>query len=606
MASFNFNKFKEFNWRKTLQELHIGETILLTWSISKKLTIITISLLVLENLAWLGSIYMLKELVDIAATPGNEQAERLLNAVILTGLISISYACIKSISSYYSEIQAAKVNHCVDQKIHAHIVQLDYSFYENPEYFDVLKRAREAAIDKPFSVVSNMFTILKNLIMVASVGYILVSIDWLLLPLLGMFVVPILISRIIFSDRAFQLYLKNTSLEREAGYLSSLLTGENVAKEIRTFTLGDFIFTKYVKIREHLISEQLHLSRKRSINELFTTGIGTAAFFGVTAYIVFGTLNGDSSVGDIAVFLVVFPQSFMIMQSLVAAIGSFYRDSRYVSLIFELFQFEPKIENNISKASLNNGELIMKNVSFRYPNTNHNILENISLRIPKGSIVAIVGTNGAGKTSIIKLLCKLYEPTDGSIYFGGNDIREYSPAQYRKQVSTVFQDFVKYNLTVRENISFGDIHKTPTEENILQAAINAGADDFIKKFPKKYDTVLGRIFNEGQEISQGQWQKIAIARALYSDSSLLIFDEATSALDAIAETALFNTFRERIGERAALVISHRISTIRQADYIYVMSDKRIVESGTHTELLQRNGTYAALYENSHDQEVLLT
>lgn len=592
--------------KNTLRELHIAETIRLTWSISKKLTLITLGLMVLENLAWLGSIYMLKELVDIAATVDSEQADRLVNAVILTGIISISYACIKSISSYYSEIQAAKVNHCVDQKIHAHIVQLDYSFYEDPEYFDVLKRAREAGNDKPFSVVSNMFSILKNIIMIASVGYILVYIDWILLPLLGMFVVPILISRIIFADKAFQLYLRNTSLEREAAYLSSLLTGENVAKEIRTFTLGDFIFSKYVKIRDYLIAEQLGLSRRRSIDELLTTGVGTAAFFGVTAYIVFGTLSGESSVGDIAVFLVVFPQSFMIMQSLVASIGSFYRDTRYVALIYELFNFEPQIENNSSKAALTQGELIMENVSFRYPNTDHNILENISLRIPKGSIVAIVGTNGAGKTSIIKLLCKLYEPTSGSIYFRGNDIKKYSPSQYRKQVSTVFQDFVKYNLSVKENISFGDIEKTPTEENIREAAINAGADDFIEKFPRKYDTILGRIFDEGQEISQGQWQKIAIARALYSDSSLLIFDEATSALDSIAETALFSSFRKRIGDRAALVISHRISTIRQADYIYVMSDKKIVESGTHSELLQKNGTYASLYENSHDNEVLMT
>ncbi|MDT0675698.1 ABC transporter ATP-binding protein [Autumnicola musiva] len=600
----NLSKVKKYNWKKVLQELHIKDTISLTWSVSPRLTIIVISLLLLENIAWLGSMYMLKELVNIAAGTPAEQTENLRTAVILTGVISIAYACIKSISSYYSEIQAAKVNHCLDQKIHSHIVKLDYRFYENPEYFDVLKRAREAGIDKPFSVVSNLFAILKNFIMISSVGYILISIDWILLPLLALFVIPILVGRIIFSDRGFQLYLKNTAMEREAGYLSSLLTGEQAAKEIRAFSLGNFMLSKYSKLREHLISEQLGLSKQRALNELLTTGVATTAFFGVTAYIVFGTLSGNSSVGDIALFLVIFPQSFMIMQSLVGSISILYRDTRYVALIFELFKFRPKIEKSTSGLPMFNGDFEIQNVFFKYPNAEENALENISLCIPQGKIIAVVGTNGAGKTSLIKLLCKLYEPDNGNIFFGGRNIKNYNSSNFRKQVSVVFQDFVKYNLTVRENIRFGDLDLQVSEERIKEAARNAGAESFIEKLPQKYDTVLGRIFNEGHELSEGQWQKIAIARAFYGNSNLLIFDEATSALDAIAETELFNNFRSRIGRRSALVISHRLSTIKQADYIYVMSDKKIVESGTHEELICCNGTYASLYKKSYNEEIL--
>jgi len=273
----------------------------------------------------------------------------------------------------------------------------------------------------------------------------------------------------------------------------------------------------------------------------------------------------------------------------------------YVEHIFKLFDLKPDLEQRISTASLNgegqSGELIMENVSFKYPTCEDYVFKDVSLRIPEGKIIALVGMNGAGKTTLIKLLSKLYEPVSGSIIFGGNDIREYSSTQYRKKISVVFQDFVKYNLTVNENIWFGNIHQEPSYDEIKKASENAGADSFINKFPDQYETILGKMFDDGHEISIGQWQKIAIARAFYGDSSLIILDEATSALDAIAEAELFKSFRTRIGKRSALIISHRLSTIKHADYIYVLSDKGIIESGTHSELVKLGGKYASLYES---------
>lgn len=589
--------------KSVITKLNFRKTINLTWSVSKSLTITTILFLVVENILWLGSIYMLKKLVDVVAKPGyKERLDELMHVVILTGIISVAYACVKSLSGYFSELQSTRVNHFIDRKIHQHTLLLDYAFYENPEYLDILKRAREAGADKPYAVVSSLFDIAKNAMMMASVGYILIAIDWMLLPLLAVFVLPILIGRILFSNKGFQLYMQNTSLEREANYLSSLITGDTFAKETRTFLLGKYLIKKYILIKDTLVNQQFALSRKRTINELFTTGVGTTAFFGVTAFIVFGTLSGRTSVGDIAVFLVIFPQSYGIMQSLVSAITRLYQNNMYAAHIFELFNLQPQVENRLSSASiskdLQSGELLMENVSFQYPSGDELALRNINLRVPAGKIVALVGMNGAGKTTLIKLLCKLYEPSEGAIFFGGNDIRKYSAAQYRKQISVVFQDFVRYNLTVTENIRFGDIEKGVVKEAIQQAATDSGADQFIKKFPMQYDTVLGRLFDDGHEISIGQWQKIAIARAFYSDSSLIILDEATSALDAIAEAELFRNFREGIGQRSALVISHRLSTIRHADYIYVLANKEIIEAGTHEELLLLDGKYASLYESN--------
>jgi ATP-binding cassette, subfamily B, bacterial len=589
-----------------VKKLNFKASIQLTWSVSKPLTSITLFFLVLENILWLSSIYMLKALIDIVAKPGYvDRKEELIYAIGVAGIISVTYACVKSLSSYFSELQSAKVNHYVDKVIHEHTLKLDYSNFESPEYLDILKRAREAGIDKPYAVVSSLFDIVKNSIMMASVGYLLISIDWMLLPLLAIFVLPILISRILFSNKGFAMYMRNTGLEREAHYLSSLITADVNAKEMRTFLLRDFILPKYISIKDNLMEQGLKLSKKRTFNELLTTGVGTTAFFGVTAYIVFGTLSGKTSVGDIAVFLVIFPQSYAIMQTLVAAIAKLYQNNMFVTHIFELLNLVPDIENRTSAVpnyeNEHTGELKIENVYFKYPHSQFNALEDVSLHIPPGKIVALVGTNGSGKTTLIKLLCKLYEPTSGKIIFRGNDIAQYSAEEYRKHIGVVFQDFVKYNLTVAENIWLGDINKQLNHAAIKKAASNAGVDAFVESLPDQYETILGRLFDNGHEVSIGQWQKIAIARAFYSDSNLIILDEATSALDAIAETELFRSLRVRLQKRSALVISHRLSTIKHADYIYVMANKRIVESGTHDELIALKGQYASLYEANKEE-----
>ncbi len=595
--------------KKVLQRLNIRRTLQLVWKVSPTLLIVTLVILTIENILWLASLYMLKKLVDIVSAPGiANRKEDLINAVITSGVISIGYACFKSVSTYCSELQATKVNHYMDRLIHQHSLALDFGYYENPAYLDILKRAREAGADKPFAVVSSLVDIIKNGIMMGSVGFILIDIDWMLLPMLGVFVLPLLIGRLIFSSKGYELYLKNTELERKAGYLSGLLTADGFAKEIRTFSIGSYLLEKYILLRNDLIDQNLKLSRKRSFNELGTTAVGTAAFFGVTAFIVFGTLRGRTTVGDVALFLVVFPQAFGIMQTLVGAITRLYHNNMFVSNIFMLFELKPSIENRPSVAQIQEGQygcsLEFNNVSFTYPQNTEPSLIDISFKIPPGKIIALVGANGSGKTTLIKLLCKLYEPNQGSIVYGGHDIKLYSAEQYRKNISVVFQDFVRYSLTVSENIWFGDNSTPPDANRIKKAAIDSGAHSFIQKFPNGYDTVLGRQFEDGHEISIGQWQKLAVARAFYGNSSLIIFDEATSALDATAETDLFRKFRASIGQRSALVISHRLSTIRHADYIYFLSDKKIVESGTHEELIALGGQYAELYYNSTDVNII--
>jgi len=527
-------------------------------------------------------------------------SSEITTAILLAGSVAILYVCVKSVSAFLNEKQSAVVNNNIDKQIHQQTISLDYSCYEDPAYLDILKRAREAGIDRPYAVVSGLYDIGKNMVMLASMGYILISIDWILLPLLCLFVAPILIVRLTFSEKLYLLQRKHTGLEREAYYLSTLITGDSCAREIRSFSLGRHLLNKYLTIKKTLLEHQLKHNRQSAIIELACTVIATASFFTVTAYIIFGILKGKTSVGDIAVFLVVFPQSFSVLQGLAGGISRLYQNNRYLSDVFALFELKPIIESSAVPGPITENkptDFVVDNLYFKYPHATDYVLENVQLTIPSGMIVGLAGLNGAGKSTLIKLLCRLYDPVKGMIRIGGRDIRELDITDYRSKVSVVFQDFAKYNMTVTENIWFGNIHSPLQTAAIKKAAEDAGATSYIKNFPDQYDTILGRTFENGHEISIGQWQKLAIARALYSNSMLVILDEATSALDAIAEHELFVNLRQKLGNRSALVISHRLSTIQQADLIYVMGDKKIVEYGTHEALLQKNGIYTALYKS---------
>lgn len=558
--------------------------------------------IILESVCWLGTIYTLKLLIDQLVQNKNTGYQHILNYIILAGGVSVFYACVKNISGFLNEKQSAEANHLLDQRIHDHVLKLDLVHYDNPQYLDIVKRAKEAAIDRPYAVVSSLLEIAKNGLMLLTIGYILMSIDWLLLPLLALFVLPLLFIRIRFSDKIYQWQKAHTGLERQASYLSHLMTSDTVAKEVRAFSLGNYFLPKYSSIKKRLLDKKNGLNFKRTIAELVTAVLGTIAFFVVTGYIILGTINGTTSVGDIAVFLVVFPQSFNVMQALAGSISKFYQNSIYLNDAFELFGLSSELPEPEKPVTIPpNKEFRIDHLYFKYPHSKEMVLEDISVVIPAGKIVALVGLNGAGKSTLVKLISRLYDPVDGQIKSGGIDIRQFDSKSYRKSISTVFQDFVCYNVSVADNIHFGDITAEKREQEIKDAAIQSGAHQYVKQFSEEYETLLGRTFEGGKEISIGQWQMLAVARALYSRANLIVMDEATSALDVTAEAALFQSIRNHAANKSILMITHRTSAIMQADYIYVMADKRIVESGTHEKLMALNGRYAKLFTTSIEQ-----
>ena len=590
--------------QKLKTNLNLRRTLALVWKVAPGLTLLALLMIVLESAAFFASLYLLKLLVDAvsqqAAHP--DGGYRIKMYVIISAVTAIIYAVVKGISMYITELHASKVGEYIDEQIHERAVDLDLGFYESPAYFDILKRAKDAGPDKPNAIVLNIVEILKNAMTMVAIGSVLISIDWFLLPLLTLFVLPTLFVRIRFADKMHIWRMKQTPLERKSTYLSGLLTGDTSAKEIRGLGLGNYLRKIYAGIRFNLLTERMNLSKDSTKREIITTIFATLGFFACVGYIALATVNGHRSVGNITLFLVAFPQSFNTMQALSGGISKLYQNNIFVTSIFELFDLKGNLkepENPLIIPDDDEMNVEINDVSFTYPHSNEATLTDINLQIPSGKIVAVIGLNGAGKTTLIKLLCRLYDPTSGSITMGGIDIRKFKSSDYRKQISTVFQDFGKYNVTAADNIKFGNIESNHNDEEIIDAAKNSGAHDFINKFPNGYETMMGRVFEDGHEVSIGQWQKLAIARSFYSPARFLILDEATSALDAMAEKELFESFRERIGNRAALIITHRLSAVKHADFIYVLSNGKIQQSGTHDELINMDGDYAKLFKNKH-------
>ncbi|ETZ22618.1 ABC transporter ATP-binding protein [Pedobacter sp. V48] len=588
---------------KTLStNLNLKRTLKLVWLAARGWMLVSIGMILAETLLFMGSFYALKILVDkISATEfiHANQEGTILKYVVIAGIIAVFYAIARAVSVYTTEVQATKVANYIDEKIHESAIQMDLSYYESPDYFDILKRAKDAGADRPNLVVTTLIEIAKNTLNLCAVGSLFITINWILLPLLVVFILPTLFVRIYFANKQNIWRIKHTKLERKAAYLSNLITSDQPAKEIRSFNLGNYFKNLYQSIRIEVIDQKIKLSYRRTLNELFTTSLASIGFFTCIGYIALGTVSGKTSVGDIVLFLMAFPQAFTLMQNIGAGISILYQNSIFINSIFELFDLQTDMTNEtigkpVPVEDVTNLEL--KNINFIYPHSDKPTLVDINLKIPSGKIIAVVGLNGAGKSTLIKLLCRLYEPNSGTITLNDTDIQSFEKSEYRKQVSVVFQDFSRYNVSAADNIKFGDIDRPYSENDIVKAAQNSGAHSFVEKFPYGYKTMMGRVFEDGQEVSIGQWQKLAIARSFYSNARLLILDEATSALDAIAEKDLFDSFRSRIGNRSALIISHRHSAVKHADYIYVLSAGTISQQGTDQELLSLKGDYADLFK----------
>lgn len=378
-----------------------------------------------------------------------------------------------------------------------------------------------------------------------------------------------------------------------------MMTTYYYAKEIRIFDLGKTFHQKYCDLRKLLRRERLDLLRKSSMFEVGSQVLSSVVVFGTYVFIAIRTVNGMITMGDLVMYYQAFRRGLGAVRTTIGGINGLYENNLFVSNLFEFLDLKPEViesENPLPVPRPVKTGILFNHVGFMYPGSNKLALEDVNLALRPNEKIALVGENGSGKSTLIKLLCNFYNPTEGRILIDDEPLNRYQTGSLRREISAVFQDYAHYQLTARQNISLGDIHADPETVQIQEAARQAGIHELLSQLPEGYETILGKWFEEGEELSIGEWQKIALARAFVSDSQIIVLDEPTSSLDAITEFELIGRFLKLLENRSAIIISHRFSTVRNVDRIYVMDKGRIIEHGSHDELIQNAGKYAAMFQ----------
>jgi ATP-binding cassette subfamily B protein len=591
--------------------VHVPRTLGLVWRASPRATTALAALTLVAAVLPLGIAWVGKAIVD-AVVAGDHDATIRWVAVEL-GLIVAQAAGQRSLG-LARQLLGARLALDINVQILEKALRLDLRHFEDSEFYDKLTRARREASSRPVSVVNETFQLVQNTLTLAGYVALLIGFSgWAVLGLVAA-ALPATVAEMKFSQRAFKMRNWRSPDSRRLHYLEYVLANDDHAKEVKLFGLGPKFLERYRELGERFYKEDRGLAVKRAGWAWALSLLATGAFYGCYAVMAVAAATGRMSLGELTLYVVAFRQGQQAFQSILTAIGGMYEDNLYMSNLYEYLDIT--VANGVSDrndiapptpaaagGSFETTETGIRfdDVGFRYPGSGKNgdgpwALRHVSLFVPRGQSLALVGQNGAGKTTFVKLLTRLYTPTEGRILLDGKDLRDWDETELRRRVGVVFQDFNQYQLKVRDNVGVGSVEHMDDEPRLHRAVDLGGARDFVAALSGGIDTQLGRWFQDGVELSGGQWQKLALGRAfMREEADILVLDEPTAALDAEAEHAVYERFRTLAKGRTTILISHRFPTVRMADHIVVLEKGQVVEEGSHQDLVARDGRYAHLF-----------
>ncbi|MBK0295443.1 ABC transporter ATP-binding protein [Bacillus sp. S34] len=569
----------------------------LLWNIDKKPMLFIIILTILEGLIPPSLLLVNKQLINNVQV-GISQG---VSIIILSGSCLFSLYLLQIIigqaNGYLDQVFQKKLGYSISAMLMEKSSKLSLENFENDKIYDQLQRVMGDANHRPYMVFNQLLSIISNIITLLATSLILITWKWWLV--FSLIVIPILSSISFFklSKLEFNIEWERTPIRRKLWYYSLLLTRDFSVKEIKLFNLSEYILNRYKEINKNFFLIDKKLVKKKIRVSFFFEIINQIFLLILMSYIIFSAFVKQILIGSMVAYIQALTSTQKSFQSLIQQLFSIYENNLYMTLLFDFLDIEEEIQSlNVSEVHLEKIETIeFKNVSFKYPNTDSYVLKNVNFLIKNNDIVAIVGKNGSGKSTAIKILARLYTNYEGSVLINNVPVERFSKQSLVKQIGIVFQDFVKYELTARENIGYGDINKLSNDTSILKVANDTNTHELLKKMPLLLDTQLGKIFSEGYQLSGGEWQKIAITRTIFKDSSVYILDEPSAALDPYAEKEIFSKFHELIQNKIGIYISHRFTTVKQATKILVFDKGSIVEEGTHDYLMSLEGRYYQIY-----------
>lgn len=577
---------------------NITKVLAIIWECSAKLTIARFILLIITAILPLIPLYLMKLLLDAFAADVKPEYNYILYILIGFAVIKLLTIVIGQISIYVNLLQADIVQDHMSKIVITKTINTDIEYFDSDGYHDIFSRAISSSSSRPLQTLGQITGVFQSIVSLVAIIGILFTLHWAIIFVLIVIAAPAAIIRWHYANKMVDLREEQTQKERKAGYFKGVLQGASTAKEVRIFSYGSKLLRTFLDLRWILRTEKRVLYLKQARSLAFSQSFEAIAIIGALGVIAFRAISGNISVGDIAMYYGLFQKGQSGLSTILKSFVSMHESRRYLDHLFQFLELKSKILEPASPAAIPDvvKTIEFKDVHFTYPQTTTEIIKGINFNLEKGQILAIVGENGSGKSTLVKLLTRLYDKNEGQILINGKDITTFGLSDLRKKFTVIFQQFSKYNATVIENIQFADMHKPMEIKKIQQSSEYAHADGFIKRLPSKYKTALGRSFRQGEELSGGQWQKIALSRAFYKDADVIILDEPTSFIDPIAEEDIFTNLREVAKDKILILITHRIYNLKMADNIIVMDKGNIVEQGNHKELIKQDGLFKEMFD----------